>query len=375
MRTPTAIELTQQLLRFNTINPPGQERPCAEHLGRLLESAGFTVSYHEYADRRTNVVAKIGGNGTKLPICFTGHIDIVPLGNAPWNHDPFAGETDAGRVYGRGASDMKAGVAGFVLAAINLADKLKSSPGVVLVLTAGEETGCEGANYLEANKALLGSAGAIVVGEPTANYPFIGHKGAYWLRATAHGVTAHGSMPELGDNAIYKLARAVAKLEHYRFDQPSHFIMGKPTLNVGTIKGGLNINSVPDEAAVGIDIRTIPNQSHSALKEHLQRHIGNEVILTPLMDVPSVWTEPSHPWIQQVFEIAAKYAKDKPQPKTATYFTDAAALRRAYGGPPTVIYGPGEPAMAHQTNEYCEVRKLESSVAAYTDLMVQWCGV
>ncbi len=375
MSKPSALELTKQLLRFNTINPPGNERPCAEHLGRLLEQHGFKVAYHEYADTRASLVARIGGNSVKPPICFTGHIDIVPLGTAAWLKDPFAGETENNKLYGRGVSDMKAGVAAFVIACQKLAEKLKHTPGAVLVITAGEETGCEGANFLADRSGVLGKAGAVVVGEPTGNNPFVGHKGAFWLRATTHGVTAHGSMPELGDNAVYKLARAVTKLEHYQFDQPSHFMMGRPTLNVGTIQGGLNVNSVPDRASVGIDIRTIPNQDHARLKDHLQRHLGAEVELAQLMDVQAVWTEPSHPWMQSVFELAGKYLGEKPQPKTASYFTDAAALRRAFGGPPTVILGPGEPSKAHQTDEFCLIDKLDKSTAIYTDILAQWCEV
>jgi succinyl-diaminopimelate desuccinylase len=376
MNRPSALGLTRELLRFNTINPPGQERACAEHLGRLLEGHGFSCAYHEFGEGRTNLVARLGGNRSKAPICFTGHIDIVPLGNAPWSKDPFAGETDAGKVYGRGSSDMKAGVAAFVVAAAALAKKLASSPGVVFVITAGEETGCQGAAYLEdlqRKSGVLGKAGAIVVGEPTANYPYIGHKGAYWLKAKMRGVTAHGSMPELGVNALYKMAKAITKLESYDFAEPQHIVMGKPSLNVGTAQGGLNVNSVPDEAVIGIDIRTIPNQDHARLKQSLQKHLGPDVELTAFNDVPAVWTEPSHPWVQSVFEVMGKYLNDRPQPRTASYFTDAAALRNAYGTPPAVILGPGEPALAHQTDEYCVIDKLERSVAAYTDIMVQWC--
>ena len=90
---------------------------------------------------------------------------------------------------------------------------------------------------------------------------------------------------------------------------------------------------------------------------------------------PPYLTEPSHPWVQSVFEITAKYIAEKPQARTATYFTDAAALRKAYNSPPTVILGPGEAAMAHQTDEYCYVNRLEASVAIYRDIMQKWCGV
>src|SRR6185436_3365868 len=135
--------LTRELLAFNTVNPPGMERACAQHLGGILEAAGFKVAAHEFAPGRTSLVATIGGNA-RAPICFTGHIDVVPLGAAKWTRDPFAGETDGDRLYGRGSTDMKSGIAAFVIAALELARDMAKGPGLVLVITAGEEIGCEG---------------------------------------------------------------------------------------------------------------------------------------------------------------------------------------------------------------------------------------
>src|SRR5512146_1432243 len=113
--------LARELLAYNTINPPGMERACAKQIGAMLEAAGFHVAYHEFAEARTSLVAHIGVTDAKPPICFTGHIDIVPLVSAPWTRDPFAGETDGDRLYGRGSTDMKSGIAAFVVAAIELA--------------------------------------------------------------------------------------------------------------------------------------------------------------------------------------------------------------------------------------------------------------
>jgi succinyl-diaminopimelate desuccinylase len=374
MRNLTAVELTRQLLRFNTINPPGNERDCADHLGRLLQQGGFNVSYYEFAPGRTSLVARSGGADDK-PLCFTGHIDTVPLGAAPWRRDPFAGEIMDKKLYGRGASDMKSGVAAFVTAALQLGPRLAATAGVVLVITAGEETGCEGARHLERLKGVLGKAGAIIVGEPTANYPLVGHKGALWLQGRVRGVTAHGSMPERGDNAIYKAARAVTLLERFAFNVPQHPAMGNATLNVGTFHGGININSVPDEALIGIDLRTLPSQHHAEVREDLERYLGNEIALTPVVDVPSMWTESSDPWVQNVFDILTPMLGEKPQPRAVSYFTDAPSLRNVYGAPPTVILGPGEPDMAHQTDEYCYLEKIEQAVAAYTEIAVKWCGL
>ena len=225
-----AVELTKQIVRMNTINPPGDEEACARVLGSLLESAGCKVAYHKLGEKRASLVARIGGSNDKAPLCLTGHIDTVPLGAAPWSKDPFAGETDDGRLYGRGTSDMKCGVAAFVVATLALASKLERSPGLELVITAGEEIGCEGAFDLVRQQGALDRAGAVVVGEPTSNFPYVGHKGAFWLYARTRGVTAHGSMPERGDNAVYKAARAISELEHFQFDNPPHKMMGQATL-------------------------------------------------------------------------------------------------------------------------------------------------
>lgn len=370
-----AVELTKQLVRMNTINPPGQEEQCARHLGALLEGAGFKVAYHELAPQRASLVATIGGAADKAPLCFTGHIDTVPLGAAQWKMDPFAADTDAGRLYGRGTSDMKCGVAAFVAASLNIADKLARSPGLELVITAGEETGCQGAFHLTAKSGALGRAGAVVVAEPSSNYPFVGHKGAFWLNARTRGVTSHGSMPEKGVNAVFKAARAVAVLEKFRFSNPPHPLMGQASINVGTLHGGLNINSVPDEAVIGIDMRTIPSIRHAELRAELERQLGAEVELETLLDIEAVYTAPEDPWVQEIFDVMQTFLGKRPDPRVATYFTDAAALNLAYGTPPTVILGPGEAQMAHQTDEYCVVERVAQSVAAYEEIARRWCRI
>ena len=367
------VGLTQELVRFRTINPPGDEEACARHLAGLLEAAGFGISLHEFAPRRTSVVARLGD--TAAPLCFTGHIDTVPLGTRPWSHDAFAGEIASGRLYGRGTSDMKSGVAAFVVAATQLAPRLASTAGVVLVITAGEETGCTGAAHLATQRDALGRAGAMVVAEPTGNIPMVGHKGALWLSARATGVTAHGSMPERGVNAVYKAARAVTKLERFEFDVAAHPVLGPPTLNVGSFHGGLNINSVPDSAEAQIDIRSIPAQQHSAILDLLGDVVGEDVTLARIVDVEGVWTDPAQPWMREVATVAGEITSRPPGVSAAPYFTDASVLTPAYGGAPTVILGPGELAMAHQTDEYCVVDRLGEAVEIYTRLIARWCRI
>src|SRR5262245_14744529 len=199
-----AVELTRALIRYETINPPGNEQPCAEFLGGMLEQAGFAITYVPMGENRANLIARIGGSPDKKPLCFSGHTDVVPLGVAPWSVSPFAAEIADGKLYGRGSTDMKGGVAAFVAASLELAPKLAGTAGLVLVITAGEERGCVGANLLAATEGVLGEAGAMIVAEPTSNRPLVGHKGVLWVEGVAKGVTAHGSTPQYGVNAVYK---------------------------------------------------------------------------------------------------------------------------------------------------------------------------
>ncbi len=364
--------LTRELLRFNTINPPGMERACARHLGAMLEAAGFRVAYHEFAESRTSLVAEIGGDDARPPICFTGHIDTVPLGAAAWTKDAFAGETDGDRVYGRGSTDMKSGIAAIVAAAVELAPGLAKGPGLVLVITAGEEIGCEGARFLADHK-LLPRAGAIVVAEPTANYPYVGHKGLCWFEIETTGVTAHGSMPEVGDNAILKMARVIGDLERFEFPVKHHGVMGAPTMNVGTIHGGLNTNSVPDRAQITVDTRTVPGIDHGHLCHSLESLLGPRgARVRKIVDTPPLYTEPANEWVQEVFAACTPLLEDRPTPKTITFSTDGADLKRGFGGPPAVILGPGEPKLAHQTDEWCSMERIVQSVDLFKTLMLRW---
>jgi succinyl-diaminopimelate desuccinylase len=302
-------------------------------------------------------------------------MDVVPRGAAKWTRDAFAGETDGDRIYGRGSTDMKGGIAAFVAAAVELAPLLARSPGVLLVITAGEEIGCEGAKFL-ADQRLLGRAGAIVVAEPTGNYPYVGHKGLAWFEIETRGVTAHGSMPEVGDNAILKMARVIGDLEDFRFPVESHPVMGKPTLNVGTIRGGLNTNSVPDEARITLDTRTVPGIDHAHLCRSLESLLAPRgASVRKIVDVPALYTEPANGWVQEVFEACAPFIGARPEPRTITFSTDGTDLKRGFGGAiPAVIVGPGEPTLAHQTDEWCSINRIEQSVDLFGTLMRRWCG-
>jgi succinyl-diaminopimelate desuccinylase len=368
------VSLTQALIRIPSINPPGDEEACARWLAVFLAEQGFRVRLHTFGERRFNLIAELLGESTGSWLGFSGHLDTVPLGNAQWVHDPFGGEIVHGLLYGRGSTDMKSGVAAFIAACVRSRDVIRKCRGVRLLLTGGEETGCDGALALKSSfDAGLADLGALIVGEPTQNFPYIGHKGALWMRGTANGVTAHGSMPEAGDNAIYKVARAVQAVSIYARAE-HHALMGGATVNVGTIAGGSNVNSVPDRATFEVDVRTVPGMSHAALRDDMAARIGRDVDLETFVDVPPLITDALHPWVRRVFGCCAPYNGEEIVPKVVPYFTDGSVLVPPDGSLPAVILGPGEPQMMHKTDEYCGVERLREAASIYVTILADWAA-
>jgi succinyl-diaminopimelate desuccinylase len=368
------VELTRELVAIDTINPPGHEARAAAIVGRRLQEAGLEVREHALGEGRTSVVARWPGRGDAPALCLTGHLDTVPLGGADWTRDPFAGEVDGDRLYGRGASDMKGGVAAIVVAAERVAALGRGDAGLEIVLCAGEETGCEGALDLTRTDGALGRAGAVLVAEPTTNHPCVAHKGVVWLDAVAEGRTAHGSMPHLGHNAVLAMARALANLDGAALESEHHPLLGEATLNVGTISGGININSVPDRATAGLDVRTVPGLGADGVMAQLSSLLGDEVRLQPRLALDPIDTDPDDAWVTEVFAAMAPLLDEPPTPRGLAYFTDAAALSPAYGTPPTVVCGPGDADQAHRTDESCSVAALEAAAEGFFEVARRWCG-
>jgi succinyl-diaminopimelate desuccinylase len=360
------VSLTQTLMRENTVNPPGNEQALCDIVEPLLHELGFQTKRYSFASGRDSVVAMPVQDVGRL-LAFTGHLDTVPLGEVPWTTDPFGSTVRDGRLYGRGSSDMKGGIAAFLAALARL--KIESAQialPVVLVLTAGEETGCEGANALPLTLAADLPVEALLVGEPTANQMKLGHKGALWLKAEAMGRTAHASTPQLGDNAIYRAVDAISRLREFQLKPGFDKLLGLPTLNVGTIRGGININSVPDFAEFSIDIRTVGKTASDETISELASYLGEKIKLRATLNVPVLLTDASNAWMRVVERcIAEVTGHAEPTSRAAAFITDGPALQRIFGDIPTAILGPGEPGCAHITDEYIDIRRLRDSVSIY----------
>jgi succinyl-diaminopimelate desuccinylase len=368
-----SVQLAQKLIRFPSLNPPGDEADCIAYLADMLAAAGLSIEIHEFAPRRPSIVARAAGTGAEAPLCFTGHVDVVPLGERNWTAPPFAGEIIDGKLFGRGSSDMKGGVAAFVTATLRQVTRdRKLQRGVTLIITSGEETGCQGAFHL-ARVGALGAATLLIVAEPSANQLIIAHKRSVRLDIRTRGKTAHSSMPELGDNAIDKIAEMICRLRSYHFNTQPDALLGPTTAAVTTISGGLNINSVPDAANFTIDIRTVPQHRHVEVLREVRTLFGVEAEISLVTDFPGFATGADDPALAPLIAILTDRNGAPPSFKGAPYFTDASALVPAFGQVATVVIGPGEAEQAHKTDEYCFVRRIEAATEIYYDLIEAMC--
>ncbi|OYX69465.1 MAG: hypothetical protein B7Y95_18170 [Rhizobiales bacterium 32-66-11] len=358
------IEIARALMRVDTCNPPGNEQAAAQILAPLLADAGFAVEHHCFAPGRANLVAVRRSRRMRPALAFTGHLDTVPLGAAPWRHDPFAGEIASGRLYGRGASDMKAAVAAFVAAAL---DAGGVDADLALVITGGEERGCEGALALARAKIALPEIAGWIVAEPTSNAIALGHKGALFSFIHFAGVSAHSSTPHLGVNAIYRACTAALAFRDMDFPA-RHPVLGQATANVGLIDGGHAPNAVPDRARLHVDVRTLPGMDHSEVLARLAALAGDGSSLECIHDLAPVWTDPTAPFVALCAAARDAEGHVAEPPRGASFFTDASVLSRLAPAP-VVILGPGEPSQAHVTDEWCGVTEIEAARSLYGRLI------
>lgn len=364
------VELTRDLLRFDTVNPPGNEGPANNHLGEYLAARGIAVEYQGIGDDRTNLIARLAGSGDEhLVLC--GHMDVVHPGVGAWEHDPFAATIVDGRLIGRGAADMKGGVAAMAEALVELADEgFRPAGDLILAVTAGEEVNMVGAKLLESTGIVAGASN-LVIGEPTGLDVFHAEKGVIWPRIIAQGRTAHGAMPHLGVNAISFMARVITRLEAYPFPYERNDVLGSPTLSVNVIDGGVKTNVVADRCMIEVDMRLVPGQSREQILEGLEeilRDVIREVPVTVeveiLQDAPAVETAAESPLLAAGVGAVREVTGREPRVGGVGYATDGAFIAPALGAD-MIIVGPGGVDQLHQPNEWVAVSQLEEAVKVY----------
>jgi succinyl-diaminopimelate desuccinylase len=367
------VEVCRQLVRINSVNPPGSEREITIFVAEYLQKAGLEVEVVPHTPQRSSVLARLRGNGELPGLLFSAHLDTVPVGVEKWVHDPFAGELSDGKIWGRGAADMKSGLAAILLAAKALAqDQLELRGDVILALTADEEVNGMGAIALSERHDLQ-PLQAIIVAEPSGNEIFIAEKGILWLEIVTRGKTAHGSMPELGRNAVMMMVKLLVEMERMPVPFEPHPLLGGFSLSVNSVSGGVKANVVPDYCIATVDMRTVPGQDHTDIFRRVEALINDLARREPgflaevkvINDWPAVVTAPDEPVVQRFNDALAAVSGTPSKLKGVRYYTDAAALVPALNAP-MLICGPGEAGMAHQPEEFVAVDKLIEAARIYT---------
>lgn len=371
-----AKEFLQSLIQINSVNPPGNELAVARKIVEQADSVGLETEIKMLEKDRANVLVRLKGKDPDRPtLIYSGHLDTVPVGELSWEIDPFSGKEMDGKIYGLGTSDMKGGVAAMIEAMMALKRSGVVLEGdVIFAGTVGEEVDCLGALAFIDEKLFAG-AGAVVISEPSNGEVFIAHKGALWIEIETYGKTAHGSMPDQGTNAVLHMNEIINRLKKYEFTCQKHQLLSEPTLNIGTIYGGVKTNVVPDRCTVTLDIRTVPGVDHQkvlrditniiqdleARKENFRGkvHVLNE--RQPLS------TSEDHPFVKLALETNEELSGSKCSAKGANYYTDGSVFG-PMTGLPVIIYGPGDEKMAHQPNEYVEIEKYNKSIHYYANI-------
>lgn len=343
------IDLHKDLVRFPSLSH--QEGPIADFVEQYARAAGLPVRRHD-----DNVYFWLGDGPDRL--LLNTHLDVVPP-SADHPYDPFDPVEVDGRIYGRGTVDAKASAASMTAAVLALARAGWSPPGgqVLVALTTCEETG--GAyNGLEALRPHLPAVSAALVGEPTEMQPCVAQKGLLILTVTARGRTAHAARAHLGDNAIFRAARDLARLERYAFDRDDPFL-GRPTLTVTTIEGGTARNVVPDACTFTLDIRTTPAYTHDEITARLSEELESEVRVHSKRIVP-VATDPSARIVRACVEaVPGARPFGSPTASDWIFLSDV----------PTVKIGPGPSQRSHTADEHIEVAALHEAVDAYQTII------
>lgn len=375
------VALLQRLIQFPTEDPPGRELELARFVHDKLVASGITSDLIEFQPDRANVVARLKGRGERPGLVFSAHFDTLPAGQGDWRFPPFEGQISDGRVYGRGASDIKSGMAAMIAAARRLArEELPLKGDLILAFSAGESSNLLGARQMLLDGSLKG-AGALLVGELSSLKILIAEKGALWVRAIAEGtpghpsgaVAAHGA----GDNAILKLVNFINRLGDFGPQVPVHSLLGEPSLSVGTITGGSAINMTPDHAELGLDIRYLPGMSAEDILSELRVLAGSDgcrlsaITFEILDDKPPIETPSDHPFVRLCRESCHSVLGEAPPLDGVSYFSDAAILSPALGLP-WVIIGPGEIGMTGQRDEYVYVDRLVAAANIYVQIALDF---
>lgn len=360
-RIPSPVEITQALVQIETTTDTSGEFAGLQYVAGLFAHRTdlvLTTPLRDNGEWSALLISPAHVTGPLLVL--SGHIDTVPVTEPEqWQHPPLgAFIDDEGWLWGRGASDMKSGLAALIHAV------LVSEPGapVALAVSRLEEVGCQGTvDVVAALQQANVEVGALIVAEPTAGRVVTGHKGPLWLRIETAGVAAHGSTPERGVNAITAMSRLLLRAGE-ELPRRSHPVLGTETLNIGVITGGTLRNIVPDSCRAEIDIRTVDADVTPLIEWWTGQPERPQV--TTIVHSPSLSTDPGDTWVGSLSGELA----DEP----VGFGTEAGPLAHELGLTRAVVWGPGPLDRMHTRDERVAVSAIERAAEGYAAAITNW---
>ncbi|HEX3283652.1 MAG TPA: M20 family metallopeptidase [Mycobacterium sp.] len=365
------VELTRSLVRAAGQNPPGEEAATVAVLADAAAGFGLDVTAVAVQPGRDNLrVTLTGGDGAGLLVL--GHTDVVPVGDG-WTKDPFGGVVADGRIYGRGTSDMKGGLAAALSAMAALRGTGLSGPVELAALVDEEENGIGIRDYVSAVPA--GAFLGCITAEPTDLQIIVGARGASYLRIDVHGTACHAGSPGDGANAIYGAAHVVTEVErmHAELADRRHPLLGPGTFSVGQIQGGSGGSVVPAECFVIVDRRLLPGESAAAVLNDVRARIdalrlagrGLTVDVSMPMEMPAFETQADSPLVRTAEAAVSDAGGPTLPPGGWTAACDGGFVARDLGVP-VMVLGPGSVAeQAHRPDESVAIDELVTAARTY----------
>jgi len=382
------VDLSKKLVRIDSQNPGPQESECARFCAGWFRERGFEVEVQNVVTGRPNLIAKIAGNRSHRPLVFLAHLDTVPTGDG-WSHPPLAGEIHKGRLYGRGSSDMKGGLAAAMTAAAHLSKHRDSLQGDMFIVTTVDEEGKSmlGANALVKEKKLPPHA-LIIVPEPTGGRLRAAHVGAIWLEVVTEGKMAHAGKPWLGADANHAMAEVVRALKATIVDiGTEHPVLGSPQLTIGRVEGGIQTNVVPPNCRAEVDIRIVPPLSCDDLKERIRQAAEDACALVSGTSVSiealSVEREPyqtndNSPLIsalKDAYQDVIGSPMEKGGEDGHEAFTDFSVIGPGFQNYDGIVWGLGETNCAHAVDEWMGVDAIRNTALILTKVGAKVLGL
>lgn len=369
MEKQKRIQVLQDVVRIPSVN--GKEAEVADYLSQLLEEYGIESQHVTYCNGRDNLVASLSTGEGKI-LGLSGHMDVVSAGDEDlWKYPPFEAHIDSNRLYGRGSTDMKAGLMALVVAMLELKEEGCPFRGTIkLLATVGEEVGELGSEQLT-REGYVEDLDALIIGEPTGYLLNYAHKGSINYTVISHGKEAHSSMPQEGYNAIHQLNECMLIINQKMDKVTETYVneeLGRTIHNITVIHGGEQVNSIPNKAVIRGNIRTIPE-------------FGNEKVIALLEEIISKFNKKSSFPLELTIDynkIPVQADKDSALIKTiqkqfdtplpivgGPATTDAAEFTKAKSSFDVVIFGPGVMSVPHQVNEYVDIDNYLEMINVY----------